>query len=215
MVRRLPPDDCPSDAGPIRLHLPPGKVLLRVHSERFGADSFNLTVITAKREPGRFDSADGDYGVLYAADGERTAMAEAFLRGEPVSGPTRILPRRRLAGVLLSEVMVRQQLSLVSLIGGAALGRVGQDAWLTSCDEDDFDVTRQYAKAIRRWAPWAQGLAWHSKRDNTGRSLVLFSDRLDAGDLEAGASRRLDDPLDPFAKVLLARLSVALEDPVP
>jgi len=50
---------------------------------------------------------------------------------------------------------------------------------------------------------------------DTRRAFVLFSDRIPAGALAGGPQRALDDPDDAYAKVMLARLSVALEDPLP
>jgi hypothetical protein len=212
MVRRDPPDDCPSPLGPVRHALHADITLWRVHTSRYAPSGFKPA---AARRSGRFDATDGDYGVLYLADDERTTLAEAFVRGDAVTGSVRVVPRKRIQDTRLSPVIVRRDLSLVSLIGGPALGRIGQDAWLTSCDEDDYDVTQRYARAIRRWAPSAAGLVWLSKRDNLHRAYVLFSDRVPADALEDGAGRALDDLGDPYAKVMLARLSVDLEDPVP
>lgn len=212
MVRRDPPDDCPSPLGPARRVLHAGTTLWRVHASRYAPSGFKPAAVPGS---GRFDATDGDYGVLYAADDERTTFAEAFVRGDAVTGSVRIVTRKRIEDTRISPVIVRQGLPLVSLIGGPALGRLGQDAWLTSCDEDDYDVTQRYARAIRRWAPWASGLVWLSKRDNLHRAYVLFSDRVPPDALEDGAGRALDDSGDPYAKVMLARLSVNLEDVVP
>gem|GEM_PF-3462295 len=58
---------------------------------------------------------------------------------------------------------------------------MGQDAWPSACDEEDYPITQQWAAALRRWTPGAASLAWMSKRDNLHEVVVLFSDRIPAG----------------------------------
>ena len=216
MVRRDPPDTCPSARGPATTILRAGSVLWRVHSGRWKPTAWNDTPYANRKQHGRFDSPTDAYWALYAANDERTTFAEALLRGDTVTGATRSLPHKAIEGVVLSQVHVRSDLTIVSLVGGTHLSRVGQDAWLTSCDENDYAITQRYASSIRDWAPDdVAGMVWVSKRDNTRRAYVLFSDRVSAGELEDGASRPLDDPSDPYAKLMLARLSVSLEDLVP
>jgi len=214
MARRAPPDDCPSPLGPIRETLPIGTVLWRIHWNGFEPTGFNPRPATGKREPGRFDSIDGDFAYLYAGETRRTVFAEVFLRGETVLASTvRIVPRRRLENLRLSRLVTAGELELVLLIGAEALGRIGQDAWLTSCDEHDYPLTEEYARTIRRWAPWAAGLVWLAKRDNAHRSYVLFADRVMPTALSGEMKLELDGDGEAFTRGMLARLSVALEDP--
>jgi len=93
----------------------------------------------------------------------------------------RFLRRARLTERVLSRVRLTTDLPLVDLRGAAGLGRVGQDAWPSACDEEDYPITQQWAAALRRWTPGAASLAWMSKRDNLHEVVVLFSDRIPAG----------------------------------
>ena len=95
---------------------------------------------------------------------------------------------------MLSRIEVASNLTLVDLRGAAGLGRVGQTDWLTSCNEDDYHLTQQWATAIRRWAAPA-GLIWQSKRDDLHFALVLFDDGAAPGAITGRPHRRLDDPL--------------------
>lgn len=60
--------------------------------------------------------------------------------------------------------------------GAAGAPQIGQDDWLTRCDEDGYPCCREWASAIRRWAPDAEGLTWLSKRDPGQRVVMLRGD---------------------------------------
>lgn len=68
MPRLHPPHTCPGVA--VLVELGKGQLLRRIHDTRFGPTEFNPT----PRPPivpvvgGRFDSLDGGYAYLYAAD---------------------------------------------------------------------------------------------------------------------------------------------------
>lgn len=202
MPKVLPPADCPSPSGPAITRLPAGSTWWRIHGDDQEGSAFRIAGAVDKRDDpirhgneGRFDCQNGEYGYLYLAETKRAAIAEAFLRGSVVSDPaSRFLRRATLRDRVLSQVKFTTDLVVVDL-RGVGLGRVGQDAWLTSCDETDYVVTQEWATALRRWAPTAMGLAWLSKRDNDHRSLILFSDRMPDGVLDSKVTRRLDDPL--------------------
>ncbi len=217
MPEREPDADCPSPNGPLLETVPAGTISWRIHSARFGPTSFNPVPASDKRESGRFDSIDGDYTYLYAGETRLTAFAETFLRGSTVMGSgVGALPRVRLASLRLSRIETTDELQLVSLVGGEALRRIGQDAWLTACDESDYPITRRWARAIRRWAPNAHGFVWLAKRDNRHRAYILFGDRR-ADTLVRGEERMALDTEEGelFATKMLARLSVSVEAFVP
>ena len=216
MPRREPPTTCPSSLGPLREELPVGRVLWRIHSERYAPVEFNPVPAARKREPGRFDSADGSYASLYAGETRLTAFAEVFLRGETVlASSVRSVPRKKIEGLRLSKLTTGASISFVSLVGAEALGRLGQDSWLTSCDEIDYPITQRYAQSIRQWAPWAQGLVWLAKRDNAHLAYVLFNPPAAAGAIAGKVDRPLDGPGEAFTTNMLARLTVALANPSP
>lgn len=203
MAKALPPTDCPSPDGPKIAVVPAGTVWWRIHGAASAPVSFRDTGAEEKRrdpathgEAGRFDCQVGDYGYLYLGETRKSAIAEAFLRGPVVKDPgARFMRRTRTVGRVLSRIELTADLPLIDLCGAAGLGRVGQDAWLTACDEPDYPITQQWASAIRRWAPDAAGLVWMSKRDNIHRAAVLFADRLSPTAIDGQPVRALDGPL--------------------
>ena len=70
---------------------------------------------------------------------------------------------------------MRRDLNLV-VVCGAGAQQLGQDDWLTHCDEIDYPICRTWAAAIHAWEPEADGLIWRSKRDPGERVAVLWSD---------------------------------------
>lgn len=199
--------------------LRPGTVWWRIHGDGHGPTAFRDAGAESKRaDPstfgteGRFDCQASEYGYLYLGETKGSTIAEAYLRGPAVSDPTaRFLRRARLAGRVLSRIRIVTELSVVDLCGAAGLGRVGQDAWLTACDEEDCPLTQRWATAMRRWAPDACGMVWMSKRDNLHEAAILFSDRVPPDALTGEVARRLDTPLGiTLVEKVLARSNVAL-----
>ena len=190
MPRSAPPSTCPGT--PVIATVPAGAALYRVHASRFGSAGCNPTKADDPLKGGRFDSDDGSYADLYAGQDFSTAIAEVLIRDLP-SGPVppRIIPRRKIRGLVLSELGVEQPLSLVSL-RGADIGHVGQDAWLTKCPAAYYHETRRWVAAIRSWEPRAQGMIWRSFRDEDRFSYVLFADRVPAGTLVERSSVAAD-----------------------
>lgn len=212
MAKTPPPRDCPSPDGPEIKVFATGTAWWRIHRATDDPISFRDTGAIAKRaDPtthgaeGRFDCQAGEFGYLYLGETKKSAIAEAFLRGPVVKDPAaRFMRRARADARMLSRVEFTTDLPLVDLRGAAGLGRIGQDAWLSACDEPDYTITQTWATAIRRWAPDAAGLVWMSKRDNIHLATILFADRMSPGAIAGRAVRALDDPLGMtlLAKVL-------------
>lgn len=219
MGRTLPPQDCPSTEGPPLRLVQAGSAWWRIHGSAHDPVMFRDTGAELKRadpvtygEEGRFDCQAGEYGYLYAGATKKSTIAEAFLRGPVTRNPTaRFLRRARLAGRVLSRIELAQDLSFVDLRGAAGLGRIGQDAWLSACDEVDYPITQQWATALRRWAPHAAGFVWMSKRDNVHEAAILFSDRVPTGAISGTRARELDSGLGlSLVTKALAEFNVAL-----
>lgn len=163
--------------------LPRGTRLSRVHSDGYAATAFNPTLADPHWGGGRFDATEADrYGYLYAGDDDECAVCETLLRDLPLeSGKGRILPRRAVAGRVLSRLRLTADVSLVGLCDGKQLARLGQgDTWLVSCPSSEYGASRRWGHAIRRWAPAAAGLVWRSRRDASKRAYVFFEDRFSA-----------------------------------
>ncbi|MDA8073174.1 MAG: RES family NAD+ phosphorylase [Actinomycetota bacterium] len=174
-----PPADCPGT--PVIQSLPEGQALVRIHDQSRHPIAFNPTPRPAPRhrEPvrgGRFDSVDGSYASLYAGLSYKAAFAECFGRDLDYSVPgPRPLPRFRWVGKAVTVFVTTRRLRLVHVQGGGAQ-QLGQDDWLTRCDEDSYPRCRQWAATIRQWAPGADGLTWRSKRDPNEQVVVLWGD---------------------------------------
>jgi hypothetical protein len=218
MPRGDPPADCPSIDGPKLRTLRRGTLLWRIH--RLGDDPshFRRTGAIDKRaDPtlgaeGRFDCQRGEYGYIYAGETRGAAIAEAFLRGGVIADPTtRFLAHRRLETTGLARLELTSPLSVIDLRGVEGLGSVGQDGWLTHCDEPDYPQTQRWAAAIRGWAPDAHGMVWTSKRDDQHFAIVLFDDHGTAAMFSATTLLRFDEPTgEAFARKVLARFNVAV-----
>ena len=168
---------------PHRYVLRQGTTLTRIHSSLFGAAEFNPTVASSPFAGGRFDSTPSDeYAYLYAAEDDATAICETLLRDLPADDyGSRILHESRLTGLRISRLLTTCDLELVALRTGKDLAVVGQDTWLTTAPASRYAATRQWATAIRAWAPWAAGLTWRSHREPDGFTYVFFGDRCPSG----------------------------------
>lgn len=220
MVASPPPANCPPGLGPKIETLPKGHVLWRVWTPaaRLSAPTvFNphgarekIALAGAVGSPGRFDSITGDYAYLYAGGSQKATLAEAFVRGSVADPASRAVRRLALAGRLLAKLETTAPMELVSLHGDG-LSRIGQDAWLTSCDEDSYELTQHWAAAIRSWADRAHGFVWRSKRANDDKAYVLFADRGADLCLDHRDSLELASPKGlALSTRLLARIGIAL-----
>lgn len=178
----LAPPPADYDGTPARYRLARGTRLWRVHERKYGATAFNPAARDLYRG-GRFDASEADpYPFLYAALSDTTAVAESMLRDlDPGDQGMRLVPAGRVTGTRLSGLTVTRDLCLVSLIAGADLAAIGQDAWLVTARQTEYAYTRDWACWLRGQAPWAHGLAWDSLRDRGSVAVILFGDRLASG----------------------------------
>lgn len=180
-----------------------GHRLTRVHGSKYSGISFvpcTPPESSGKKRGGRFDcTSDDRFGYLYAANTAHTAVSERLLHElAPTSLDPRRLARRRYVNASITWFTVARELNLVSLRSGADLAAVGQDIWLTVGSREDYSKTRQWCTAIRRWAPWAQGLTWRSGREPDGYSYIFFGDRCDTSSFELDSTPDLSvGTLDP------------------
>lgn len=201
MPKLFPPRACPGD--PIIDVVPAGTLAVRVHRLGRSAEAFNPAArpappLGAPVSGGRFDSVDGSYAYLYGAITEDGAFAEAFARDLDVTaaGP-RPLPRTRIAGKGISQLVFARDARLV-VVCGAGAHQIGHDDWLTRCDESDYPTCREWAACMRGWVPDADGLTWQSKRDPNERVFVLWGDPASAraGCGFVGVAPGSEEPLD-------------------
>ncbi|MHA4813095.1 RES family NAD+ phosphorylase [Streptomyces aculeolatus] len=222
----MPDAAVPPSAYRFRPHweiLPAGTQLWRRHPARFAPGEFK-PFDPQDRVGGRFDGTPEDpYPCLYAAQEPETALAETLLRSVGFDPETnmRLVPWAWARGRSLSVLRTRCELKLVSLRTGAALAAVRQDSGLLDCGPEGYPETRRWAREIRVQAPEAAGLVWDSKRNRSGRALVLFGDRcadLPEGPLEPLPYRNIPDLGSPDGiketNQILELLSSAVREPL-
>ncbi|WP_030342854.1 RES family NAD+ phosphorylase [Streptomyces sp. NRRL S-1022] len=164
---------------PHRRVIPAGTELWRVHLSRYAADEFNPRLADIHFHGGRFDGTVLDqYHSLYLAESALTALAESVLRSRPFDSPAgdRTIPYRAVWQRSLSCVRTRADLVLVSLVSGADLAAVCQDATLLE-DESNYARARRWSSEIRAQASDAMGLVWESRRNRSEHAMVLYHDR--------------------------------------
>ena len=131
---------------------------------------------------GRFGPAsDCPYPYCYAAFDDLTALCEVLLRDVAFDAPQRYLPIHQVAGRWLGMLETTAPLWLVSLLDAADLAAACQDSWLVHTEAPNYRITQ-------RWAHWLRdspgpdgkgpaGIVWPSKRQPSGRAVLLFGDR--------------------------------------
>jgi hypothetical protein len=142
---------------------------------------------------GRFDpTAETSFTYLYVALDDLTALGETLLRDVAHGSDRRYVPSRKLTGRHLTLLEITRELRLASLLEARDLAAVRQDTWLVHAEQHAYPSTRRWGHWIRGDDATVQGLVWPSKRNPSGRAILLFGDRC------AGAVRRtgLERPLD-------------------
>lgn len=167
------------DGTPNRYLLRRGTCLWRVHGRCRAPWAFNPCPVDTLFGGARFDATPGhEYPFYYAGLDEETALSEALLRDlDPDDHGVRVLPRAKVKGRRVSGLAITSDLTLVSLISGADLAAVGQDAWLVTAAGAEYAQTRGWAHWLRSQAEWAHGFAWSSLRNMGGTAIILFGDR--------------------------------------
>ena len=149
-------------------------------------------------------------------------MCETLLRDlPPEPSGARLLPMKAVKGCALGGIETSHELTLVRLIDAEDLGAVGQDTWLVQSPSSDYPLTRRWGHAIRRIAPWCQGLVWRSRKEPKSLAYVFFSDRQPSAStppfMEVATGNPNARPLsfetaegEAYLREILVRYSVAL-----
>jgi hypothetical protein len=225
----MPKDFPPKNAQPCPRYvsLPAGSLLWRVTRRGSSAGplaGLGWSPFARRAEPldpargewgGRFDPTPGEsYSYCYAALDDLTALCEALLRDVRFDAPRRYLPKEHVAGKSLVLLETLEPLWLVSLLDAADLAAAWQDTWLIHAEQPDYPSTQLWARWLRGatgpdGAGPPAGIIWPSKRQPTGRVVVLFGDRCEQAVAPAPfgpgfGGRPLDDD-DPAGQAWLGR----------
>ena len=167
-----------------------GMHLHHVHPSVFPANSFNPGGC------GRFhpftDNAGNPVPCLYAADSIAGSYTETVFRSIG-SQSCRQVPARRIRQFSHALLAVGKELRLAHLCGDA-LSRLGLTrAALLEPGPAFYSRTVRWAQAIHAAYPSLDGLAWVSRQHDASVCLMLFGDRVAAGDLQVLSTIRLAD----------------------
>lgn len=176
----------PVPAGTLQLtlsELPKGQVLHRVHLKKFAADQFN----PGKKGNARFspikDGKNQPIPTLYGGTTRDCALMESVFHDVPHTAGFKSFDKAKLVGQVHSTVQVAAPLQLVDLTS-VPLRKLGiTRKQLIDTEKDQYPGTRQWAEAIHKQCPLAQGLSWVSRQDDSARAVVLFGDRITNGTL--------------------------------
>ena len=162
----------------------------RVHrfsstSGNYGPLAFNSSGLgNARFSPLLVPDTDDVIPTLYAVDTLAGAVAEVLLHDipEPSAGYIHDWGRDRMSDLCMSTIAL-PKLRLANLtstgLRAAALTQADLFAPLSS----RYPAARLHALNIWRDIPAAQGLCWMSVGDNRSMALMLFGDRVAAGDM--------------------------------
>ena len=180
-----------------------GTVLHRVHQSQYQAGQFNPGV----RGNARFSPIQDEQGqaipTLYAGTTLPCALMETVFHDVPHTAGFKSFDKAKLAGQVHSTVRVEADLQLVDL-SSVALRKLGVTRrQLIDTEKDQYPATREWAMALHRQCPQAQGLSWVSRQDDSARAVVLFGDRIADGALQVdGESHGLTDDASIYDAVL-------------
>lgn len=196
----------PASAGALRAApavLPIDTVLVRFHSPRFGALSFNPNVgpsgaprdIDRPEDGARFSPFSDDLGAnvptLYAGTTEYAAALESVFHDVP-HVPDPPFPNSKLGHFVLSHFSVVRPLSVLELVNSQlrqfpVAGRAHSllEAEIVHSDPRQYPMTRRWAQYFYNGIPTLQGLAWRPRLGGEGISYVLFGDRVARSDLHS------------------------------
>ncbi|MDO9713706.1 RES family NAD+ phosphorylase [Paracraurococcus lichenis] len=160
----FPPADLASRPLPL-VRWESGATVVRVHRAAHGPIHFSPG--PDKPPLGRFDSASGRFGVLYAAQAFEGAFVETLIRN-----PARaLISLAEIEARALSIVAIHEEMLLVDLTG-PGLSRLGLDARFLS---GPYDPCGAWADALHDHPSQPAGIAYPSRFDPSQLCVALFS----------------------------------------
>lgn len=167
-----------------------GEVLHRVHLSLYAVEQFNPGLQGNACFSPIQDAQGCAIPTLYGGTTMACALMETVFHDVPHTAGFKSFDKRKLAGQVHSTIRVEQVLQLVDL-ASVPLRKLGVTrGQLIDTEKDQYPATRQWAAAIHRQCPQAQGLSWVSRQDDSARAVVLFGDRIPSGALRPEADSR-------------------------
>lgn len=167
-----------------------GLPIYRIHSAQFCATQFNPGYGSA-----RFSPMSNGVATLYGGASTAIAVMETLFHDLPMHSDGIPFDLRRVESAVHSVIRPTIQLTLVDL-NPKTLRKMGvKRADLLDSGADQYVFTQEYSLAIHQAYPNIHGMQW-SSRQHGGIALMLFGDRVSAGDLvvEIESARVADSP---------------------
>ncbi|MER9977737.1 RES family NAD+ phosphorylase [Mesorhizobium sp. M0085] len=174
---------------------PAGRVIHRIHLGLYRGDVFNPGARGNARFSPIRDAAGSSIPTLYGGTSFDCAAMETVFHDVPIAPGLKTFDQVKLAEQVYSTVTPQRDLVLADL-SSTALRSLGlRRVDLIDTEKDQYPGTRKWAEAIHKQCPTIEGLCWVSRQDDRARAVVLFGDRISAGDLTLAAATRgiLDD----------------------
>lgn len=170
---------------------PAGQRIYRIHSDKFTALQFNPGMGNA-----RFSPMLNGVATLYGGATTGVAVMETLFHDVPLHSDGKPFDLRRAQGLVHSVISATTDLTLADF-NPKTLRKMGvRRADLLDSSADHYPFTREYSLAVHRAYPDVHGLQW-SSRQHGGQAVMLFGDRIAAGQLgvEIESQRLLESDL--------------------
>jgi hypothetical protein len=156
-----------------------GEPLHRIHRPTFAADSFNPCVGGPSRFAPLHDVSGACVPTMYVGNNFTCALHESIFHDVPMTGIKSV--RNSLLGEFVYSILVPDKDLRLTDLTSSGLMKIGAPRVLTECEPDGYDETVRWAYTLHRDNPALLGVFWVSRRDNEGRAMVLFGDRIPKG----------------------------------
>ena len=129
----------------------------------------NSPIFFGRSKSHRWDSPDGDFGVLYLGGDEYCAFMESIGRG---ALKTRFVPNAQLKGTGLAKIRFKRTLRLIDMVTSGGLTRLGAESSLTS--GFGYKNSQRWSRALREHPSKPDGIYYRSRHDPARMASALF-----------------------------------------
>jgi hypothetical protein len=129
----------------------------------------NAPIFFGRSKSRRWDSPDGDFGVLYLGGDEYCAFMESIGRG---ALKTRFVPGSQLKSMGLAKIRFKRTLRLVDMVTSGGLTRLGGESSLTS--GLGYKNSQRWSRALREHPSKPDGIYYRSRHDSARMAFALF-----------------------------------------
>jgi len=129
----------------------------------------NSPVFFGRSKSHRWDSPDGDFGVLYLGGDEYCAFMESIGRG---TLKTRFVPNSQLKGSGLAKIWFKRTLRLIDMVVSGGLTRLGAESSLTS--GSGCKNSQRWSRALREHPSKPDGIYYRPRHDPARTASAVF-----------------------------------------